>query len=54
MIKECLSKVGIELLKIFLVRILFFVSYLFVAVINPYSVFKPGMWWPSASVKPVI
>jgi len=39
MIKECLTKVGIKLLKIFHVRILFLVSLLFVAVINPYSVF---------------
>jgi len=36
MTKECLPKVGIEILKISNVRILFLVS---VAVINPYSVF---------------
>jgi len=39
---ECYSngpKVGIKLLKISYVRILFVVSLLFVAVINPYSVF---------------
>jgi len=42
MIKECLPKVGIKLLKISHVRILFLdlVSLLFVAVINPYSIFK--------------
>jgi len=40
MIKDCLPKVGIELLKISHVRILFLVSLLFVAVMNPYSVFK--------------
>jgi len=40
MIKDCLPKVGIKLLKISHVRILFFVSLLFVAVINSYSVFK--------------
>jgi len=39
MIKECLPKVGIKLLKISQVRILFLVSILSVAVINPYSVF---------------
>jgi len=39
MIKECLPKVGIKLLKISYVRILFLVSLLFVAVNNPYSVF---------------
>jgi len=33
-----LPKVGIKLLKISYVRILFLVSLLFVAVINPYSV----------------
>jgi len=33
-------KVGIKLLKISHVRMLFLVSLLFVAVINPYSVFK--------------
>ena len=33
------SKVGIKLLKISYVRILFLVSLLFIAVINPYSVF---------------
>jgi len=32
MIKECLPKVGIKVIKIFQVRVL--------AVINPYSVFK--------------
>jgi len=37
---ECLPKVGIKLLKISNVRILFLVSFLFVAVINLYSVFK--------------
>jgi len=37
MIKECFPKVGIELLKIS--EYLFLVSLLFVAVINPYSVF---------------
>jgi len=36
MIKECLPKVGIKLLKISYVRTLFLVSLLFVAVINPY------------------
>jgi len=40
MIKECLPNVGIKLLKISHVRILLLVSLLFVAVINPYSVFK--------------
>jgi len=40
MIKDCLPKLGIKLLKISHVRILFLVSLLFVAVINPYSVFK--------------
>jgi len=39
MIKECLPKVGIKLLKISYVRILFLVSLFFVAAINPYSVF---------------
>jgi len=39
MIKEFLPKVGIKPLKISYVRILVFVSLLFVAVINPYSVF---------------
>jgi len=39
MIKECLPKVGIKLLKISHFRILFLASLLFVAVINPYSVF---------------
>jgi len=39
MIKECLPKVEIKLLKIPHVRILFLISLLFVAVINPYSVF---------------
>jgi len=38
MIKECLPKVGFKLLKIPHIRILFLVSFLFVAVINPYSV----------------
>jgi len=38
MIKECLPKVGIKLLKISHVRILFLVSLFFVAEINPYSV----------------
>jgi len=40
MIKECLQKVWIKLLKISHVRTLFLVSLLFVAVINPYSVLK--------------
>jgi len=40
MIKECLPKVGIKLLKISYVRISFPVSLLFVAVTNPYLVFK--------------
>jgi len=40
MIKECLPKVGIKLLKISYVRILFLVFLLFGEVINPYSVFK--------------
>jgi len=40
MIKECLPKVEIKVLKISHVRILSLVSLLFVAVINPYSVFK--------------
>jgi len=39
MIKECLPKVGIKLLNISYVRILFLVSLLFVAVINPYLFF---------------
>jgi len=39
MIKECLPKVGIKILKISYVRILFLVSLPFVAVINPYSIF---------------
>jgi len=39
MIKECLPKVGIKLLKISYVRTLFLVSLLFAAVINPYLVF---------------
>jgi len=38
MIKECLPKVGNKLVSH--VRILFLVSLLFAAVINPYSVFK--------------
>jgi len=38
-IKERLPKVGIKILKISYVRILFLVSLLFVAMINPYSVF---------------
>jgi len=37
MIKESLPKVGIKLLKISHVRILFLVSLLFVAVINPFK-----------------
>jgi len=40
MIKGCLPKVGIKLVKMSYVRILFLVSLLFVAVVNPYSVFK--------------
>jgi len=40
MIKECLPKVGIKLLKLSHVRILFLASLLFVAVIDPYSAFK--------------
>jgi len=40
MIKACLPKVRIKLLKISNVRILFLASLLFIAVINPYSVFK--------------
>jgi len=40
MIKERLPKVGIKLLKISYVRTLFLVSLLFVAAINPYSIFK--------------
>ena len=48
MIKECLPKVVIKLLKISYVRILLLVSLLFVAVINCYSVFKPGAHRPSA------
>jgi len=40
MIKECLPKIGIKLLRISHVRILFLVSLHFVAVINPYSVLK--------------
>jgi len=39
MIKECLPKLGIKLLKISYVRISFLVSLLLVAVINPYSAF---------------
>jgi len=39
MIKECVPKVEIKLLKVSHVRILFLVSLLFVAMINPYSVF---------------
>jgi len=39
MIKECLLKVGIKLLKILYARILSLVSLLFVAVINPYLIF---------------
>jgi len=39
-------KVGIKLLKISHVRILFLASLLFVALINPYSVFKPGTSQP--------
>jgi len=39
MIKECLPKVGIKILKISYVRILFLASLLIVAVINPYTVF---------------
>jgi len=52
MIKEkYLSKVGIKLLKISHVRILFLVSLLFAAVINPYSVFKPGACQPKAGAR---
>jgi len=40
MIKVCLPEVGIKLLKITFVRILFLVSLLFVAVINPYLAFE--------------
>jgi len=40
MIKEFLPKVGVKILKISYVRILFLVSLLFIAVINPCSVFK--------------
>jgi len=41
MLTYCIKpKVGIKLLNISHVRILFLVSLLFVAVINPYSVFK--------------
>jgi len=39
-VKECLLKAEIKFLKIPHVIILFLVSLLFVAVINPYSVFK--------------
>jgi len=39
-IKKKLPKVEIKFLKISNVRLLFLVSLLFVAVINPYSVFK--------------
>jgi len=39
MMKKCLPKVGIKILKISYVKMLFLVSLLFVAVINPYSVF---------------
>jgi len=39
MIKDCLPKVGIKLLKISHVEIILVVSLPFVAVINPYSVF---------------
>jgi len=40
MIKKCLPKVGIKFLKISHVTMLFPISLLFVAMINPYSVFK--------------
>jgi len=39
MIKECLPKVGIKLLKISYIRVLFLASLLFVVVINPYTQF---------------
>jgi len=38
MIKECLSKLEIKLLKLSYIRISFLVSLVFVPVINPYSV----------------
>jgi len=38
MIKECLPKVRIKIVKMSYARILFLASLLFVAVISPYSV----------------